>query len=255
MSLHTWRTDTVAAYARGVVAHADTKPAAGPATPVIGTLHEGLLHADLKRVIALPGDRFEQPVDGFVIDVVREGLLIEIQTGAFSPMRKKLEQLLATHRVRVVAPVARARTVVRLSRDGAMLGRRTSPKKGRVEEVFERLTGIAPLLAHENLELELVITKETELRAHEHGRVWRRKGWVIQGRALEDVFERRLLRGPADLAALLPVLLDAPFSTADLAKSAAMPRALAQQMLYCLAHAGAVQRVGKSGNAHLYRRA
>ena len=238
--------------ARAALAYArrmDAEP-----TPHIGTLHEGRLHADLKRLLMQEGDRAEVPVDDYVVDVVRGALLIEIQTGAFAPLRRKLEDLLERHRVRVVTPVTRARTVVRLDADGRELGRRRSPKKGRLEDVFERLVGLAPLLAHERLELELVVTDEIEQRVHVPGAVWHRKGWVVCGRALDAAVERRLVRGANDLATLLPHGLPPPFSTADLAAAAAMPRALAQQMLYCLTHAGAVVRVGKRGNSHLYRR-
>jgi hypothetical protein len=43
-----------------------------------------------ERVNARPGDRFEVPVDGFVIDIAQEDLLIEIQTRNFSSIKSKL---------------------------------------------------------------------------------------------------------------------------------------------------------------------
>jgi hypothetical protein len=54
----------------------------------IGLLNEKPLHASLKQWYARPGDRFEVPVDGFVIDVVRDDLLIEIQTRNFSSLKR-----------------------------------------------------------------------------------------------------------------------------------------------------------------------
>src|SRR5205823_13397781 len=73
--------------------------------PVIGTLNEGLLHTQLKAWYRRPGDQFETPVDGYVIDIVRGDTLIEIQTGGFAPLRRKLDRLLDSHRVRLVARV------------------------------------------------------------------------------------------------------------------------------------------------------
>jgi hypothetical protein len=58
-------------------------------------LREKPLHASLKLWCATDGDLFEEPVDGFVIDVVSDDLLIEIQTGGFSSMKRKLKALLA----------------------------------------------------------------------------------------------------------------------------------------------------------------
>lgn len=220
----------------------------------IGTLNEGMLHAALKRWLARPGDRFEHPIDGYVIDVVRDGLLIEIQTGGFTPLRDKLARLLERHRVRLVVPIARTRTIVRVAEDGTPLSRRRSPKEGRIEDVFERLASIPSLVAHERFELELLEIDEVERRVHRPGRAWRRKGWQVQGRELVTIVERNLIRGVADLVALLPASLPALFSTADIERRAAMPRSLAQQMVYCLKAAGAVARTGKIGNAHLYRR-
>jgi hypothetical protein len=46
----------------------------------IGLLNEKPLHASLKQWYSRPGDRFEVPIDRFVIDIVRGDLLIEIQT-------------------------------------------------------------------------------------------------------------------------------------------------------------------------------
>ena len=60
----------------------------------IGTLNEGSLHAALKERYAEPGDEFEVPLDGFVIDIRRPGQLIEIQTSSFKAMGRKLDRLL-----------------------------------------------------------------------------------------------------------------------------------------------------------------
>jgi len=70
--------------------------------PGIGLLNEGPLHAALKRWYAQPGDRFELPVEGFVIDIVRGDLLLEIQTGNVASIKAKLTRLVGSHRVRLV---------------------------------------------------------------------------------------------------------------------------------------------------------
>ena len=44
---------------------------------MIGTLNEGALHAQLKEWYCRPGDRLEQSVSGFVIDLVRGDLLVD----------------------------------------------------------------------------------------------------------------------------------------------------------------------------------
>lgn len=221
---------------------------------VIGTLNEGSLHAALKSWYANPGDLIEHPVDGYVIDLVREELLIEVQTGGFAPLRTKLENLMSRHRVRIVAPVPQLRTIVRVTEEGEVLGRRRSPKKGRFEDIFARLVSFPTLIDDPRFELDVLLTAEDEVRVHRPGEARRRKGWVVLGRSLVEVTDHRTLRSSTDLAQFLPTDLPDAFSTADLARSAAIPRRLAQQMAYCLRAAGVVAIAGKEGNSLLYRR-
>ena len=72
----------------------------------VGLLNEKPLHASLKAWYAQPGDRFEVQVDGSVIDIVRDELLVEIQTRSFSALKRKLEKLVISHPVRLVFPIA-----------------------------------------------------------------------------------------------------------------------------------------------------
>ena len=90
---------------------------------MIGMLREGALHAQLKEWYRQPGDRLEAPVSKYVVDLVRDDLLVEIQTGGFAPLRAKLDALTREHRVRLVAPVALERRIPRLSVDGEVLSR------------------------------------------------------------------------------------------------------------------------------------
>jgi hypothetical protein len=224
------------------------------AAPTIGTLREGALHAQLKEWYRLPGDEVEERLSGYVIDLVRGDLLIEIQTGGFAPLRRKLELLTLEHRVRVVAPIAIERRIVRLSDQGEILSARRSPKHGRVEDVFGRLVSIPALLCRPRLEIEVLLTEEEELRVHHPGRAFRRHGWVVSARSLSRVVERIRIGTPEDAVALLPSQLSEPFDTAELAAAAAIPRRLAQQMTYCLRAMGVLEIVGARGHAHVYRR-
>jgi hypothetical protein len=220
---------------------------------VIGTLNEGSLHAQIKAWYAQPGDLVEHPVDGYVIDLVRGDTLIEIQTGGFAPLKRKLERLLGDHPVRLVVPVALERRIVRLSADGDVLSARRSPKRGRPQDVFARLVSLPALLARPGFELDVLLTHEDEYRRHEAGRAFRRHGWVVAGRALVSVQESVLLAGADDAAALLPDL-DDPFDTAELARAGGWSRRLAQQMAYCLRAMDALRPDGHRGRAVLYRR-
>ncbi len=218
----------------------------------IGSLNETPLHAALKHQLAPPGSRFEVDVDGYVVDAVADGLLVEIQTRNVGGMREKLGVLLPNYRIRLVLPVAQRKWIVRCHEDGSRT-RRRSPKRGQAADVFRELVSIPELLAHPNLEIEIAMTEQEELRRHQEGRAWRRRGWVVVGRTLVAVRERRTLREPRDLLAFLPAGLPEAFTTADLAAGAGMARRTAQQAAYCLKALDLIAPVGKRGHARLYR--
>jgi hypothetical protein len=220
----------------------------------IGTLNENPLHAALKEWYAGPGDLLEVAMDGYVIDIVQGDLLIEIQTGAFNPMRRKLSTLLPDHRVRLVHPIAAGKWIVKVGEDGEAVSRRRSPKRGGICDLFKPLVSIPHLLDHPHFELEALLIEMEEFQEYDGKRGWRRRGWVVTERKLLSVVDRRIFTSAADLADLLPGDLPVPFTTADLAGSLKIPRRLAQQMTYCLRQMKQLEGAGKAGNAILYQK-
>src|SRR6185503_20785886 len=84
----------------------------------IGLLNEKPLHASLKQWYAQPGDQFEVPVDGFVIDIVRGSQLIEIQTRNLAAINSKLYKLTKSHQVRLIYPIVKEKWIVRSATGG-----------------------------------------------------------------------------------------------------------------------------------------
>ena len=222
--------------------------------PHIGTLNEKPLHAALKAWYAKPSDQFEVRIDGYVIDIVRDDWLIEIQTRSFGAMKRKLEKLTRRHQVRLVYPIAREKWIVKQDDEGVNTGkRRKSPKRGSVEQIFDELVSIPKLLMNENLSLEILLIQEEEVRRFGGGRrKWWRRKWRTYERRLLQVIETRCFNSPADLARLLPATLPEPFTTADLATGLSKPRPVAQRMAYCLREMEVITVTGKRGNAMLY---
>lgn len=224
-----------------------------PNSPSIGLLRETALHTALKAWYARPGDRLEAPVDGYVIDILRDGLLIEIQTRSFSSIRAKLARLTEAHAVRLVYPIAQEKWIVRVAADGERpLARRKSPRRGRPEHLFAELVRFPRLLSHPNLTLEVLLTRQEEVWRDDGRGSWRRKGWSIAERRLLEVVGSLPLAAPEDLRAWLPAGLPAPFTTADLAQALHLPTSLAGKMAYCLREMGVLEVVGKQGRKYLY---
>jgi hypothetical protein len=220
---------------------------------VIGTLSEKSLHSALKAWYARAGDQLEVKVDGFHIDIVRGKVLIEIQTTNFSSQKRKLNTLIEKHPVRLVFPIAQEKWIIRLAEDGVTrLGRRKSPKQGSIYHLFKELVSLPRIIEKKNFSLEVLVTREEEIRHDDGQGSWRRKGWSIFDHHLIEVVGRHLFKEPADFLKLIPQSLQEPFSTRDLADSIEQPHWLAQKMAYCLRNMGLVHVVGKNGNALLY---
>jgi hypothetical protein len=207
----------------------------------------------LKSWYALPGDLIEAPLDGYLIDILRGELLVEIQTRSFSSLRRKLEALLPHHPLRLVHPIPREKWIVRFASGSRQpVSRRKSPKRGRVEQVFKELVSIPHLAANPNFTLEVLLTREEEHWLDDGRGSWRRKGWRIAERRLLEVVERHEFSATADYLQLLPGDLPAPFTTLDLAQRLDIPRRLAQQMAYCLREMGVIQIAETKGREQFY---
>lgn len=223
-------------------------------SPSIGLLREKSLHASLKDWYRRDGDHLEMKIDGYIVDIVRGDLLIELQTRNFSQIKSKLSSLVEAHRVRLVYPIAQEKWIVRTSGDGqAQVARRRSPKRGRVEHLFQELVSLPDLINHPNFSLEVLITREEEIWRDDGQGSWRRKGWSVGDRRLVEVVSSLRLETAEDFQGLLPEELAQPFTTQDLAKALGLPRRLAQKMAYCLRQMGVLEVEGKQKRAWLYK--
>ena len=215
-------------------------------------MREGPLHAAVKELLAEPGDRLEVPVGRFVIDLVRaDGELVEVQTGGFGALGKKLDVLLDDHRVRIVHPVAAERRIVRVDEHGEVLATRLSPKRATAVEVFDKLVAFPSLLTHPHLTIEVLLLREDHIRLPQPVTT-RRRTRDPGERRLVEVIDRIALRTPADVLAALPALPPEPFSTRELAVCLSCGTVLAQRTLYCLRAIGLVEPAGKRGRAPLH---
>lgn len=217
----------------------------------IGELNERSLHRALKVRYAVPGSVTEQAVDGFVADVLIGDHIVEVQTGVFSSLKRKLPRLLERFRVTLVYPVARDRYIVKLPEDGGPATRRRSPRHDSVFVAFSALASIPALLNHPNLTLEIVMVVAEDIRVPCTG--WRRS-WRTVDRRLVEVLETIRVSSMADLFARLDRHLPRTFNTRDVAAAMGASRRLGQQAAFCFRKAGVTEVCGKEGNALVYRR-
>jgi len=211
------------------------------------------LHSAIKDWYSGSGDALEVKVDDFIIDVLRGELLIEIQTGNFSAIKKKLIKLLPNNQVRLVYPIAKLKWIVHVSRSGEFVRRRKSPKKGKLTDLFYELVHAPSLIKDRNFSLEVLLIEEEEIRCNDGRGSWRRRGASIKDRKLLDVFDRIVFEDSRDFLEFLPKELDGYFTNKVLASKMGISVRLAQKITYCLRKMGAISIAKKKRNELLFQ--
>jgi len=222
---------------------------------MINTFNEKELHNDIKRHLSTTGDLLEVPYKGFIIDIKRDNLLIEIQTKSLNALRKKLEKLLDINRIRVVHPILKNKEIVLLSPDERTMHKRMSPKHGNMTDIFEELIYIPDLFKHMNLEILLLIVSVQEIRRDDGNGSWRRKGISIVNTKLIQIHEEYLLKDAIQLFKYLPKnITESEFTTRDLSSSMNITLNRAQKICYCLKRLDLIKPLSKRGRLIVYQR-
>ena len=225
-------------------------------TQSIGVLKEKPLHATLKwwmddnpahHEITLPCGKVADIFDGTTVT--------EVQTGSFTPLRKKLEVLLPDYPVTVVHPLVRRKYLTWIDPDtGETSPARKSPRVGSFTDGGKQLIYLLPLLSHPHLTLRLVLIDAEEQRLADGWGNGGKRGShraVLLPLSVEDVLD---LKAPADYAALIPPDLPHRFTAARFGKAAKMQGRNLNGTLKVLLDRGVITREKKEGNAWIYER-
>ncbi|NIP87163.1 MAG: hypothetical protein GTO03_17025 [Planctomycetales bacterium] len=217
---------------------------------------ETSLHRQLKSLYADDPQQVEVRWGDYRIDAVARDWLIEIQHGSLAAIRDKVQDLLRDHRVLVVKPIVATKQLIKRKRkDGAVVSRRRSPRRGSLLDLFDELVYFTRVFPHPNLAVEAVLVDVEEWRYPGHGRRRYRRAsdFQVEDQKLVEVRQKCRLAEAADLWKLLPrCRLKCPFHTGDLARGLNTNRGIAQRIAYVMRKTAAVRQVGKRGNALLY---
>lgn len=211
------------------------------------------LHQELKRFYASPHCSTEVLVDGYRVDALSHGWLIEIQHGPLAAIREKVQTLLQTYPVLIVKPIVVEKEIVRLNRrNGQIVSRRRSPKRGNAWEIFHDLVHFMHVFPHPHLRIDVALVDIEELRYPGPRQRWGHDGYRLADRRLKNLRETISLHTASDLRQLFPPLYG-PFDSRDLAELLDVPRWLAQRITYCLRRAGAAIPLGRDRHGFHYR--
>jgi hypothetical protein len=215
----------------------------------------------LKFQYADPG-KTETLVGEYVADGIgKSGEFIEVQTGSFAPLKKKVKEFAAHGKVRIIHPIAIKKTieVYKPSRSrgrqyGALLYRRKSPLKGTAWNIFDALIHAPELPLIRGVMIEAAMIDVTEIRIKDGKGTWRRKGISIHDRSLAAWHESILYKKPADFLKFIPFKKNEEFTSSLLAEHTGVNKLIARKALYVLTKLKVVKRIGKKGNSWVYVR-
>lgn len=221
----------------------------------IGSLNEGSLHASLKSWYAEESDEIEKHIDGYIIDVIKDDQLIEIQTAGFSSIKLKMVHLAKNYPTKLVYPIAETKWLLKLPEEPETAPiRRKSPRAGTIFDLFDELVSFPELIMEDRFSIEIVFIVEEEVRKFTGNKSWRRGGWKIVDRKLIQVLGTLCLPNAAAFSKLLPENLTESFTTKELATTVGISIRKAQKMVYCLRKMNVIQASGKQGRYIVYTR-
>lgn len=221
----------------------------------IGTLGEKTVHAVLKNYLEPDTSYHEIKINNFYADIYSNQNIIEIQTGNFNKLRKKLSVFLDLAPVTIVYPVPSTKYLRWVNIDtGEISPPRKSPKKGTPYMVFPELYKIKEFLSHPNLRLHIILLDIEEYKLLDGWSQDKKKGSTKSDKIPFAIANEVYIGNLSDYSKLIPASLTQTFTSKDYKKETGLYKAQANIALNVLHSIGALKRIGKDGRFYIYSR-
>ncbi len=223
----------------------------------IGTLGEKRLHSLIKRFLCEDSDYHEVGVANtrFVADVWVGDEILEVQTGPFYPMQKKIAHYMekTEHTVTVVHPILWDRTLswVDLKR-GTVEPARRAPKE-YTEALLPELYCLIPYLNNPRLRVRLLYLEARDFKTRELLKGRRRSVRRFDCLPLSLLGER-LFASPEDYACFVPPELPDRFTVSDYSEHTGVRGRDAYSAVRVLSALGLLRESGKEGRAMAFEK-
>ena len=219
----------------------------------IGTLREKTVHAVVKKYIEPNSSNHEIKVENYYADIVNEKGIIEIQTGNFDKLRKKLKVMLDLQPVTIVYPISHIKMIHWIDNEtGEVSKPRRSTRKGNPNKIFRELYKIKNFLTHPNLSFHIILMDTSEFRLLDGWSKNRKSGATKCDRIPTKLVSELKLSSVEDFKLFLPENLIDPFTVKDYQFATKIQHKDAQVSIHILNYLGIIKRIGKKGRAYLY---
>jgi len=221
----------------------------------IGTYKEKKLHIMLKRYFEEDPKYHEIPVNGYIADICRDGVITEIETSGFTGLKPKLEAYLSEYKVQLVYPLAFAKYVSWIDpSSGEITSRKRSPKKASVYDGLFEMVRILPYINHKNLTVLMPFLEIDEYRLLDGWSRDKKRGSHRYERIPTDLFRIEEFSADVDYIRCIPESCEDFFTLTEFAKEAHIGGRDANGIVKVLMARGLLERVGKRGRSYLYAR-
>ncbi|MDR2445170.1 MAG: hypothetical protein LBD44_04470, partial [Spirochaetaceae bacterium] len=210
---------------------------------MIGVQNESSLHRALKNMYSGCGGKTEVQTGSYICDCVDDnGGIVEIQTGSFAPLRKKLAELGRQTHITIVYPVIEKKYIALYDNGDSLVRSRKSPKNGCKWDLFNALVYAPELPLIPGVSIEIVVVDVLEKRRADGKGSWRRGGVSIVDRLLQNYKHNIPLYGPDDYMQFVPFGPEETFTATALAGRAGIRPDLARKTAYVLERVNVIEQ-------------
>ena len=221
----------------------------------IGTYKEKKLHIMLKRYFEDDPEYHEVPVNGYIADICRDGVITEIETSGFTGLGPKLSAYLPEYSVNLVYPAPAKKYVSWIDPETSEISdRRISPKKVGVYDAIFELIRILPYVGHENLTVTVMLLEIDEYKLLDGWSRDRKKGASRYERIPVDLYDIIELSTPADFEKYIPEVCTNEFTVKEFSKAAKIREERARAVIKVFEKLSLIEKKGKRGRSYVYSR-
>ena len=220
---------------------------------MIETLNEHSLHSKLKSIFCPFDGKIEVPIGSFTCDIVcSNGKIIEIQTGNFHNIVKKLNALLKDYIIEIIYPISVNSYIKTLDAENKTLRCKMSPLHGCIFQVCKEMSCIKHLSHNKNLKIRLVYIESLVTKIDDKKGRSRYKNPRIINKELIKIVREEFYPTMIALVETMLDMLGEKFSTEDIKQKGYKRRANYVIWFYKSLHL--IEECGKIGNLKLYKK-
>ena len=241
----------------------------------IGTLGEKQMHSAIKRFICPDESYHEALIDGselcniaedggdkprkkrrFVADVLKENTIFEIQTGPFSPLKKKIEWILenTSYDIVVIHPIAEIKWLNYINGKTCEIEKRTkSPLKGKFTDVAGDLYFFRDFIGNPRFSLMLWMVEAEQYKKNTVKDGRRRPKYRKYELIPVSLLRAHVFKTVKDYEQFIPDGLPNPFCVKQYSALSKIRGMDAYSIVKTLLYIGLLEEAGNLGRAAAYR--